>query len=82
MLKLIREREMLSVRDSDSKLIKELSVWNDFPVIYVDDLIEFMNSDEELIKSFLRFVLESRKRDLEERKQELESLKRIVEGFK
>ncbi|WP_457751034.1 hypothetical protein [Thermococcus sp.] len=81
MLKLMREREMLSVRDSDGKLIKELSVWNDFPAVYVDDLIEFMNSDEELIKSFLRFVLERRKEDLDTRKRELESLMRFVEGL-
>ena len=81
MVKLVREREMLSVRSSDGKPIGELSVLRDFPAVYVDDLIEFMNSDGELIKSFLRFVLERRKEELDERKRELESLMRFVEGL-
>lgn len=81
MVRLRREREMLSVRNSDGSLIKELSVWNNSPAIYVDDLIEFMNSNEELIKSFLRFVLEKRKEDLEERKRELEYMVSLVEGL-
>ena len=80
-LKLIREGETLAIRRSDGGFIKELSVWKRFPLVYVDDLIEFMNSEDELIKRFVRFVLERRKEDLDARKRELDMLVSFVEGL-
>ena len=80
MVKLIREREMLSVRGQDGKPIRELSVFNGFPALYVDDLVEFVNS-KGMVKEFIAFVLEKRKRELEERKRELDGLIKLVEEW-
>lgn len=80
-MKLIREREILGIRRDDGSFIKEFSLMQGFPTIYVSDLIGFMNSREELIKEFVVFVLEERKKDLEERKREVDGLKKLVEAW-
>ncbi|WP_324735315.1 hypothetical protein VFC49_09220 [Thermococcus sp. SY098] len=80
-LRLIREHEVLAIRKVKGKkqeIVKELSVWNSFPVVCVDDLIEFMNANDDLIKQFLEFVLEKRKREIEERAKKFEKLKEFV----
>lgn len=80
-LRLIRESEMLGIRKVEGKkqeIVKELSVWNGFPTVYIEDLIDFMNANEELIKQFLEFVLEKEKRELEERAKRFEDLKEFV----
>ena len=80
-LQLVRERELLTIRTLDNELQKKLSIWNGAPSLYVDDLIEFMNSDEKLIRRFLIFVLEERKKEFEERKRKLDQLIEYVEGL-
>lgn len=80
-LRLVREHEMLAIRKVEGEkqeIIKEFSVWNDAPPVYVDDLIDFMNANEERIKEFLEFVLEKRKRELEEDVRKFEELKKFV----
>ncbi|ALM76476.1 hypothetical protein [Thermococcus barophilus] len=80
-LRLIREREVLAIRKvkgKEQEIIKELSVWNEILPAYVDDLIEFMNANEELIKRFLEFLLEKEREELKERIEKLEKLKEFV----
>jgi len=80
-LRLIREGEMLGIRKVEGKkqeIVKDLSVWNGFPTVYIEDLIEFMNANDDLIKQFLEFVLEKEKRELEERAEKVEGLKELV----
>jgi len=80
-LRLIREHEVLAIRKAEGKkqeIIKEFSSWNGFPVVYVDDLIEFMNANDDLIRQFLEFVLEKEKKELEERAKRFEELKEFV----
>ena len=78
-LKLIREREMLAIRkDGERKPIKELSIWEGFPLVYIDDLIEFMNEREDLIKEFLEFVIEEKKKEIENEVEKLEKIKEFV----
>lgn len=78
-LKLIREHEMLAIRkDGERKPIKELSIWEGFPLVYIDDLIEFMNEREDLIKEFLEFVIEEKKKEIENEVEKLEKIKEFV----
>ncbi|NJE27039.1 hypothetical protein E3E22_10545 [Thermococcus sp. MV5] len=84
-LRLIKEGEMLAIRKVKGKkqeMIKEFSIWNGFSIVYVEDLIEFMNANEKLIKQFLEFVLEKRKRKLEEEARKFEKLKEFVRRLK
>lgn len=78
-LKLIREHEALAIRkDGERKPIKELSIWEGFPLVYIDDLIEFMNEREDLIKEFLEFVIEEKKKEIENEVEKLEKIKEFV----
>lgn len=80
-LRLIREHEALAIRKVKGKkqeIIKEFSIWNGFLPVYIEDLIDFMNADENRIKEFLEFVLEERKKELEEKKKRFDELKEFV----
>ena len=78
-LRLIREHEALAIRkDGKREPIKGLSIGDGFPLVYISDLIDFMNEREDLIKEFLEFVIDKREKEIEERIREFEKIKEFV----